>query len=199
MYDTCTVCICMWGLGERAPMCHGKHAEVRKQLWVSDRIFHLVWGCSFAHSCICQASWVTRLWGCPYLPSCYWLLKITDLHNGVWHYLGAGDIDFCPHTVLGAAVVFHWAISPSPKYSNLKKVLCAIFLFVCFVLFLFFWYWVSLCSPGCPETHFVDQAGLELRNPPASASQVLRLKACATMLGCAIFSWLVKFTYFQML
>jgi hypothetical protein len=30
----------------------------------------------------------------------------------------------------------------------------------------------SLCSPGCPETHSVDQAGLELRNPPASASQV---------------------------
>jgi hypothetical protein len=22
---------------------------------------------------------------------------------------------------------------------------------------------VSLCSPGCPRTHFVDQAGLELR------------------------------------
>jgi hypothetical protein len=31
---------------------------------------------------------------------------------------------------------------------------------------------VSLCSPGCPGTHSVDQAGLELRNPPASASQV---------------------------
>jgi hypothetical protein len=28
---------------------------------------------------------------------------------------------------------------------------------------------VSLCSPGCPGTHSVDQAGLELRNPPASA------------------------------
>ncbi|GAB1295570.1 TBC1 domain family member 15 [Apodemus speciosus] len=36
--------------------------------------------------------------------------------------------------------------------------------------------WVSLCSPGCPGTHSVDQAGLELRNPPASASQVLGLK-----------------------
>jgi hypothetical protein len=22
-----------------------------------------------------------------------------------------------------------------------------------------------MCSPGCPGTHFVDQAGLELRNP----------------------------------
>jgi hypothetical protein len=36
---------------------------------------------------------------------------------------------------------------------------------------------VSLCSPGCPGTHSVDQAGLELRNLPASALQVLGLKA----------------------
>jgi hypothetical protein len=46
-----------------------------------------------------------------------------------------------------------------------------------------FWFFrdrVSLCSPGCPGTHSVDQAGLELRNPPASASQVLGLKAWAT-------------------
>jgi hypothetical protein len=39
---------------------------------------------------------------------------------------------------------------------------------------------VSLCSSGCPGTHCVNQAGLELRNLPASASQVLGLKACAT-------------------
>jgi hypothetical protein len=39
---------------------------------------------------------------------------------------------------------------------------------------------VSLCSPGCPGTHSVDQAGLELSNLPASASQVLGLKARAT-------------------
>jgi hypothetical protein len=45
---------------------------------------------------------------------------------------------------------------------------------------------VSLCIPGCPGTHFVDQAGLELRNPPASASQVLGLKACATTPGFLI-------------
>jgi hypothetical protein len=54
-----------------------------------------------------------------------------------------------------------------------------------FVLFcfLFFRDRVSLCSPGCPGTHFVDQAGLELRNPPASASHVLGLKVCATTPG----------------
>jgi hypothetical protein len=36
------------------------------------------------------------------------------------------------------------------------------------------------CSPGCPGTHSVDQAGLKLRNPSASASQVLGLKARTT-------------------
>jgi hypothetical protein len=58
-----------------------------------------------------------------------------------------------------------------------------LFSFLSFFLFLFFGDRVSLYSPGCPETHFVDQAGLELRNPPASASQVLGLKACATTPG----------------
>jgi hypothetical protein len=48
-----------------------------------------------------------------------------------------------------------------------------------FFVFVFF-KTVSLCSPGCPRTHFVDQAGLELRNLPASASRELGLKACAT-------------------
>jgi hypothetical protein len=55
--------------------------------------------------------------------------------------------------------------------------------FVCF-LFLFFVFVfqdrVSLYSPDCSGTHFVDQAGLKLRNLPASASQVLGLKVCAT-------------------
>jgi hypothetical protein len=30
-----------------------------------------------------------------------------------------------------------------------------------------------MCSPGCPRTHSVDQAGLELRNPPASPALFL--------------------------
>jgi hypothetical protein len=52
-------------------------------------------------------------------------------------------------------------------------------LFVCLFVFVF-QDSVSLCSHGCSGTHFVDQTGLELRNPPAFASQVLGLKACAT-------------------
>ena len=59
---------------------------------------------------------------------------------------------------------------------HLKKCSTFFCLFVC----LFFRDRVSLYSPGCPGTHFVDQADLELRNPPASASWVLGLKACAT-------------------
>jgi hypothetical protein len=42
--------------------------------------------------------------------------------------------------------------------------------FLFFFKFLVFRDRVSLYSPGCPGTHSVDQAGLELRNPPASAS-----------------------------
>jgi hypothetical protein len=60
-------------------------------------------------------------------------------------------------------------------------MLVRFFFFFFFFLFCFvFRDRVSLCSPGCPGTHFVDQAGLELRNSPASASQVLGLKACTT-------------------
>ena len=51
---------------------------------------------------------------------------------------------------------------------------------VVLVYVLFCWDKVSLYSPGCPGTCCVDQAGLKLRNQPASASQVLGSKMCAT-------------------
>jgi hypothetical protein len=53
-------------------------------------------------------------------------------------------------------------------------------LYLFIYLFLVFRDRVSLYSSGCPGTHFVDQAGFELRNLPASASQVLGLKACVS-------------------
>jgi hypothetical protein len=57
-----------------------------------------------------------------------------------------------------------------------KKLVHFFFSFLFFIfIYLVFRDRVSLCSPGCPGTHSVDQAGLELRNPPASASQVLGL------------------------
>jgi hypothetical protein len=54
--------------------------------------------------------------------------------------------------------------------------------FFFFFFFLVFRDRVSLYSPGCPG-HFVDHAGLELRNPTASASQVLGFKACTITPG----------------
>ena len=66
----------------------------------------------------------------------------------------------------------HGGSQPSIMRSDALK------LFLNFVLF--FQDRVSLYSPGCPGTHSVDYAGLELRNLPASAFQVLGLKACTT-------------------
>jgi hypothetical protein len=69
-------------------------------------------------------------------------------------------------------------------HSNLTQPSFFVCLFGWLVLGFFLWFFrdrVSLYSPVCPGTHSVDQADLELRNPPASASQVLGLKACATI------------------
>ena len=73
-------------------------------------------------------------------------------------------------------------IQLQPQYLFCLFVYLFLFFGFCFVLvwFLVFRDRVSLCSPGYPGTHSVDQAGLELRNPPVSASQVLGLNTCAT-------------------
>jgi hypothetical protein len=68
----------------------------------------------------------------------------------------------------------------SPRPGRDTHMLCFFVLFfVCLFVFIFRDK-VSLYSLDCPGTHYVDQAGLELRNLPASASQVLGLKALAT-------------------
>jgi hypothetical protein len=88
-------------------------------------------------------------------------------------------------------VVVSWYTGWLQTYYIVKYGLEFLFYFILF--FCFFRDRVSLCSPGCPETHFVDQAGLELRNLPASASQMLGLKACATT------AWLIKYPYTSMI
>ena len=61
-------------------------------------------------------------------------------------------------------------------------------MYVCMYLFiLFFQDRVSLYSPGYRGNHSVDQTRLELRNTPASASQVLELKVCATTARLHVF------------
>jgi hypothetical protein len=69
-----------------------------------------------------------------------------------------------------------WQRAPLPTEQAQTEKKFFFFLF----LFLVFQDRVSLCSSGCPQTHSVDQAGLELKDLPASASQVLGLKVCAT-------------------
>jgi hypothetical protein len=69
-----------------------------------------------------------------------------------------------------------WVLTPIVQAFWHTEQFCFFFFFL-----LVFRGRISLYSPGCPGTHFVDQAGLELRNPPASAFPVLGLKACSTM------------------
>ena len=52
-----------------------------------------------------------------------------------------------------------------------------------------FWFWFS--RQGFSLLELVDQAGLDLRGPPASASQVLRLKVCATTGGGEVYVYVL--------
>jgi hypothetical protein len=69
------------------------------------------------------------------------------------------------------------SIDPTRQLTTVVLNSAIVKLFVLFCFVLFFRDRVSLYIPGCPGTHSVDQADLELRNPPASASRVLGLKA----------------------
>jgi len=77
----------------------------------------------------------------------------------------------------------------SLKFSTSEEYLKHLFILFYFILFYFILFYLSflsfsksgfLCVALAPGTHSVDQAGLQLRNPPVSASQVLGLKALAT-------------------
>jgi hypothetical protein len=65
-------------------------------------------------------------------------------------------------------------------FSFFDRTVLFIFFIFYFYLFICFFETFSLYNLGCHGTHSVDQAVLELRNPPVSASQVLGLKVCAT-------------------
>ena len=91
--------------------------------------------------------------------------------------LGAAASDLVLWDTTLARLVTGTMVTHVPTCHVQETVLALCFFFVfCFLDLFFFRDRVSLCSPGCPETHSVDQAGLE----PASASQVLGLQACAT-------------------
>jgi hypothetical protein len=65
------------------------------------------------------------------------------------------------------------------KIVKISEATLGLIILFCFVLFLLFLDRVSLCSPGCPGAHSVDKAGLKFRDPFASTSLVLGLKARA--------------------
>jgi hypothetical protein len=102
--------------------------------------------------------------GCSGTQKIFLPLPYNTLIKGVWHLY-----------------LYLYIYMPCNFFSNLIFNNGSFFFF--FFFFLVFRDRVSLYSPGCPGTHFVDQAGLKLRNPPASASGVLGLKACATTPG----------------
>jgi hypothetical protein len=89
----------------------------------------------------------------------------------VWELIKAdmGHMTFC---LFFCFVLFCFVFSCQSNYATSSSQMhfsmhpfC--FVLFCFVLFCFVLFWdrVSLCNPGCPGTHFVDQAGLKLRNP----------------------------------
>ena len=87
--------------------------------------------------------------------------KLTSIVDPLWIWLT--NTSLLNHNLFFLVYPNNCSLSTS-QYKALS------FLFVCFC---FFQDRVSLCSSGCPATHSVDQAGLHLRNPPASASQKL--------------------------
>jgi hypothetical protein len=55
-----------------------------------------------------------------------------------------------------------WTENRIKDQNLIPKRLVLLFVVVVFVCFLVFQDRVSLCSPGCPGTHFVDKAGLKI-------------------------------------
>jgi hypothetical protein len=117
------------------------------------------------------------------------LSSASQVHSGGslwWPWAGSSlsiPLQRCPHwgpQDLG----FVWVWLMGSNFSLSLSVSLLLFFFK-----LVFQDRVSLCSPGCPGTHSVDQTGLELRNPPAFVSQMLGLKACTTTawLFCCFF------------
>jgi hypothetical protein len=145
--------------------------------------------------CVCARAWLfAYVCECMYMCMCVYMSECVCERESGHAVEGRGQPSFgcLPPTetrslfftalqvrLVGPEASGDWPVS-SPFFFPLF-----FFSFSFFFFFFFFGGRVSLCSPGCPGTHSVDQAGLELRNPPASASRVMELKACATTPGIA--------------
>jgi hypothetical protein len=114
--------------------------------------------------------WILNIWG----------MAVADCLSISLHFGCASRWVIC-----NSHELIQWRLGVHMNFKSIYFGFILLFcLFICLPVvfcFLFFsWDRVSLCSPVCPGTHSVDQAGLELRTLPASASWVLGLKACAT-------------------
>ena len=70
---------------------------------------------------------------------------------------------------LGIMKISTDTLNSIPQIKEQLSHFCKLNFFVCSVVS-FSKTWFSLCSPGCSGTCSIDQAGLELRDLPASAS-----------------------------
>ena len=106
---------------------------------------------------------------CVFVCVCVWVYVCVCVGGGVY-------VCVCPIVCL-VLITFNWIVWVLVIFVVVFGCWLVFFYFdFCFVCF--FQDRISLCIPGCPGTHSVNQADLELRNSPAS--QVLGLKACAT-------------------
>jgi hypothetical protein len=88
-----------------------------------------------------------------------------------------------PHTGFWVSPGVQLASPPSlPLWEgSISHSFC--FVLFCFV-FIYLWDRVSLCSPGCPRTCYIDQTGLEFQESACLPLPVLELKVCyANRLG----------------
>ena len=83
------------------------------------------------------------------------------------YYVGQAGLELI--TLVTASQVLGAEVCTSTRCPTNQAALFIIYLFLFFIFFLFR-HRVSLCSPGSPGTHSVDQAGLKLRDAPASGS-----------------------------
>jgi hypothetical protein len=79
------------------------------------------------------------------------------------------------------------------------RIMPSILYFCCFGFSFVIQGTISLCSLVCPGTHSAEQASLKLRNPPASASQVLGLKiyAISTQLSFVLLKLLLYIIFIR--
>jgi hypothetical protein len=94
---------------------------------------------------------------------------LTGSRAAVSHYVCAGNQS--------------WDLWKNSKCSKHWAVSSLAFRSVCFVLFCF-GDRVSLCNPGCPGTHSVDQAGLKLRNLSCLCLPSADQRCVAPLPGC---------------